>query len=1009
MKKLLIHTIVLLFFAQTLLGQSLSSPIHFTNYTIAEGLPSNNINYIMQDSRGFIWFSTAQGLARFDGNSFKVYHHSRTDSSSMPSESVGRCIELYNHELLFLSGNSLWMLNPYNHRQHAPPAFWNNKDNATPFLMNNHLVTIRDYNKIYFTDTHLQVFDSVNNPFGIKNIDVVYLGNSKVLFSNGHNTFTYSLENKKTEEWEIPLDSFKQEKYYFINQADTLSKILYISSYLDGVYKMSYDPTNPKYRKTLHIQNGPIGSKKDAKSYAGNLIVSGEYGLSVQQPGQPEIIAKNIPGDNSSILPGELWNIYSDNNSNYWVSGQNGISRFNLQQMHYQFWKLPYPSLIEQYKKYDGKIWMNTEQSGSLYLDTKSWQLQVIDSNIIRYCWGALPVNGLIYIYGNSFKSKLIVYDSQTKKISKPSFLQPFYHDAELVTMMYQSHNGDIWYSINHGNGIIRQKAASIRFTQYRNTDNPKPFTFSYVHNVAEDKNGNIYFTSNKKNEVLVWKNKTEHFEEWQMDSLLNRKDVHFGPLFHHLIDDKQNLWVSYFQIGLVKYNLDNHKGKLYEKEDGLPSNIINNMVADADGNIWIPSEKGLSCLLSGTDKFINFTEQDGLPFTNFLNSYLFYDKDDSSLYFSNTGYLYKIKSNELLARKKQSNAKLFIDGMDVNSQPYYFDDDKSMQLKPDENNLQFAFTLLDMENKVSNKKYEYLLARNNEKTTWQKIDGNIIAFTRLIPGDYTLQARLLDEANNTYIVSSNTFHFTIATEWYNTTWFIALCFATGIFITWSFIRLYYQRKLEKQKALLEKEKALDAERNRIAADMHDDVGAGLSRIRYITSAVKDAQNISAADIDKIMNLSDESVEKMNEIIWSLNQGNRTIEELIYHIRSQCASTVSNANIIFNCELPNNIPAANMGWNEGRNIYMLTKEAVNNAVKHAQATFVSLDFSFTHHLLTITVADNGKGFNIADARKEGNGLNNYKKRISALNGTYHIDTINTRGTRIVFTIPLNVS
>ncbi len=118
---------------------------------------------------------------------------------------------------------------------------------------------------------------------------------------------------------------------------------------------------------------------------------------------------------------------------------------------------------------------------------------------------------------------------------------------------------------------------------------------------------------------------------------------------------------------------------------------------------------------------------------------------------------------------------------------------------------------------------------------------------------------------------------------------------------------------------------------------------------------------------------------------------------------------VSNANLVFICELPNNIPAINTGWNEGRNIYMLTKEAVNNAVKHAQATTISLDFLFNHQLLTITIADNGKGFNISDARKEGNGLKNYEKRIAALNGAYHIDNITNGGTRVVFTIPLNVS
>ena len=121
--------------------------------------------------------------------------------------------------------------------------------------------------------------------------------------------------------------------------------------------------------------------------------------------------------------------------------------------------------------------------------------------------------------------------------------------------------------------------------------------------------------------------------------------------------------------------------------------------------------------------------------------------------------------------------------------------------------------------------------------------------------------------------------------------------------------RAYYLRKIEKQQAIIEKEKALADERSRIAADMHDDVGAGLSRIRYITAAMKESKEHGDDNIEKILSLSDESVEKMNEIIWSLKQGNQSLQELVYYIRSQCAEMVSNANIEFTFSMPDEIPA----------------------------------------------------------------------------------------------------
>ena len=1013
MTKLLTAAIALLLCAVACTAQSIISPIRFTNYTVADGLPSNTVNHIMEDSRGFTWMSTAQGLARFDGQNFRIYSHTRADSNSMPSSSVNNCIELKNHELLFSSGSHLWILNPYSHRQHPPPLFWKNKKWAISNLLSNELIAVLCDAGVYFTNMDLEVIDSIPNPLLVHQYDILYLGANKILFCDHHKTIIYSLEDKKTVEWKIPTDSFKLDKVYYLKNPDSLLKTINIATFVDGTYEMSYDAASPNYLKPIQLPPGTIGHRGEIKTFAGNKIAWCDNNLFIQQPSQLQIKLENIPGDNSTIFPGNIWSIFAGNNGNYWATGDNGISRFSLQQQHYQSWKLPYASVIDQYRKKDDKIWMSSEHTGSLYLDTKTGQLQVIDSTLIRYCWGAVPVGNQIYMYGNSvppvpFNTKLLAYNPLTKKITSPSFLQPFYHNAELITMVYQSHNGDVWYSLNYGNGLVRQQAGSNNFVQYRMKDVPQPFTFGYVNKAAEDRNGNLYFTTNKKIEVLVWKNKKTHFEEWQMDSVLNRKDVQFGPLWAHLIDGKQNLWLAYEQIGLVKYNLETHLGKLYETEDGLPTNWVRTMEADADNNIWLPSEKGLSCLLSATDKIITFTEKDGLPFTDFSDSYLFYDKDDSSLYFSKTVYLYKINCAHLLQQRRQENIRLVIDDITVNARPYFFSDAADIQLAPGENNVAFSFTLLNIENKIRQGNIEYLLTSDNGKQQWQALSGgNSIAFYSMKPGAYSLQLRMLNDATNEY-VSSNIFHFTIATIWYNQWWFRLLIAAAFIGIVLLIARAYYLHKIEKEKAIIEKEIALADERSRIAADMHDDVGAGLSRIRYITTAMKEGKEHTDDKINKILALSDESVEKMNEIIWSLNQGNQPLQELIYHIRSQCAEMVSNANIEFACTMPDDMPNLTMDWKQTRNIYLLVKEAVNNAIKHAAAANISITFNINHSL-HICIKDDGRGFNENKVRKQGNGLLNYKKRVESLVGTYTLETGEGKGTELCFSIPLHSS
>lgn len=221
------------------------------------------------------------------------------------------------------------------------------------------------------------------------------------------------------------------------------------------------------------------------------------------------------------------------------------------------------------------------------------------------------------------------------------------------------------------------------------------------------------------------------------------------------------------------------------------------------------------------------------------------------------------------------------------------------------------------------------------------------------------------------------------------------------------FTYLQYKNYQNKKKFILqEKQLSIAEERIRIANDMHDDVGAGLSRIRYISTILKNNEGIKNSEIEKIISLSDEAVEKMNEIIWALNQGNQKLDELIYYIRSQCSEMVHNASIEFICEPPTNIPNVIFGWKENRNTYLLAKEAVNNAIKHSKATIISIHFEISNDL-KITISDNGIGYNPEKIRKGSNGLKNFNKRIETLEGSLNITNSTDNGVTVSFTIPIH--
>lgn len=217
---------------------------------------------------------------------------------------------------------------------------------------------------------------------------------------------------------------------------------------------------------------------------------------------------------------------------------------------------------------------------------------------------------------------------------------------------------------------------------------------------------------------------------------------------------------------------------------------------------------------------------------------------------------------------------------------------------------------------------------------------------------------------------------------------------------------LYKNYKAKKAILLLEQEKAVADERLRIAQDMHDDVGTGLSRIRYIVNAIKLDETIKEERLDKVAEISDDTISKMSEIIWALNETNQTLEELIFFIRSQVSEMVENAKIEFMGSVPEVIPELSFGWMRNRHTFLLVKETVNNAIKHANAKKISLSFEMKDDNLIITVSDNGKGFDTSQSYS-GNGLRNYQKRIQSIGGKYTITSTIGEGTQLVYTIPLH--
>ncbi|MCC6287481.1 MAG: hypothetical protein IT249_06320 [Chitinophagaceae bacterium] len=224
-------------------------------------------------------------------------------------------------------------------------------------------------------------------------------------------------------------------------------------------------------------------------------------------------------------------------------------------------------------------------------------------------------------------------------------------------------------------------------------------------------------------------------------------------------------------------------------------------------------------------------------------------------------------------------------------------------------------------------------------------------------------------------------------------------------------IRAVEQLQIENDRKELETYKAIietrDNERTRISQEIHDDIGSGLTSIRLLSEIAKVKNgDTDRKELEKISATSNVLMDKMNEIIWTLNSRNDTVLNLIAYLRHQVVEFFEPLNIILEINLPENIDDAPLSGSARRNIILSVKEALHNIIKHSQATTVKVNFSFKD-VFIISIQDNGIGFtaNYA-ANNNSNGLRNMRERLNTIGGSCEI--INKEGIHILLKIPLDV-
>src|SRR6185436_9687194 len=201
------------------------------------------------------------------------------------------------------------------------------------------------------------------------------------------------------------------------------------------------------------------------------------------------------------------------------------------------------------------------------------------------------------------------------------------------------------------------------------------------------------------------------------------------------------------------------------------------------------------------------------------------------------------------------------------------------------------------------------------------------------------------------------------------------------------------RKELEKQVAVMQ---AHQEERERISADIHDELGSGMTTIRLMSEIAKNKmkENIPV-EIEKISNSANEVLNKMNAIVWSMNSSNDTLDSLISYIRAYATEFFDSTPINCKVNMPETIPDKLLSGDKRRNVFLCVKETLNNTLKHSKASKVNINIS-TNGELKININDDGVGIDPEKIRRFGNGLKNIERRMKGIGGNYRI--VNNGGT-----------
>jgi ligand-binding sensor domain-containing protein/signal transduction histidine kinase len=622
----------------------------------------------------------------------------------------------------------------------------------------------------------------------------------------------------------------------------------------------------------------------------------------------------------------------------------------------------------------DGAAWVGTEGAGLYQFDGQRWTMFNETNGLLsRFVWSVLETKqhdlfvgtwggGLYRRCGDGFESS-----GELAKITAP------------VTALYEDGGGKLWIGTQEG-------LYSYQEGELSRLAGKDKLAVPDVRAITQSADGTLWFGMSGGG----------------LGALKNGALKQFGKahgLSSDLVsclcaDPDGTLWIGTSDNGLTRLKKDTFCTISLER--GLPSKAITHIVDDQAGCLWLGSQRGIlrvskaelnRCADGQTDSIrcVTYGRDEGLTTPTCTSGFQpgACRSPDGQLWFPTIEGLAVLRPGNVttnLVPPPVAIESLLVDGMLLGNRrpaadggvggqydpatpsPVIAVQHKPLRIRPGHHRFEFSYTGLSF---VAPDKVRFRRKLEGLENEWVDVGTKrSVEYNYLTPGQYTFRVIACNN-DDVWNQEGASLSFTVLPFFWQTLGFRAASMASSAGVLAVGVLWAGRRRLRRELELAERQGALERERGRIARDMHDELGASLTRISLLSESVRgelSSQPQVLAEADQIHSTAREVIRAMDEIVWAVNPAYDTLESLVAYLGRYAERYLDTVGIRCRLNVPLQVPRRALSAEVRHNVFLAFKEALHNVVKHAHATEVRISVELHTSGFVVLVADNGRGF-----------------------------------------------